>query len=152
MTTTLPPESFVALAAVAWADGRMSKDEAAGLLTAAKRYGLDGDALSAVERATKEKVELESFDASSLSTWDRLLTYGFANWLSRLDGVQGGSEIASLRALARKLESAEVTDFKLRSAASTAFDVAVLPDGQRPERYDFAAFEAKLLVKFPKAK
>jgi len=75
-----------------------------------------------------------------------------SSWLSRLDGVQGGDELASLRALASKLTSPDVTDFKLRSTAATAFDVAVLPDGQRPDRYDFAAFEAKLLVKFPKAK
>ena len=152
MTTTLPPASFVALAAVAWADGRMTKDEALGLVTAAKRYGLAGEDLATVERATKEKVELSTFDASGLSTWDRLLTFGFANWLSRLDGVQGGLERESLRTLAAKLESADATDFKLRSAAATAFDVAVLPDGQRPERYDFGAFEAQLLVKFPKAK
>lgn len=152
MTTKLPPESFVALAAVAWADGRMSKDEATGLVTAAKRYGLEGDDLAKVEKATKEKVDLASFDASGLSTWDRLLTYGFASWLSRLDGAQGGMEIDSLRTLAKKLESTDVTDFKLRSAAATAFDVAVLPQGQRPERYDFGAFEDKLLVKFPKAK
>ena len=72
MSTKLPRESFVALAAVAWADGRMTKIEAQGLVQAAKSLGLDADDLAAVERATKEKVTIETFDASKLSAWEGL--------------------------------------------------------------------------------
>ncbi len=149
MSLTLPSESFVALAAVAWADGRMSKDEAKGLVHAAKELGLAGDALAKVEAATKERVDLGAFDASALSTWERLLTYGLAHWLTRLDGVQGGAEIDSLRELAGKLGSADVTDFKLKNAASAAFDVSMLPEGRRPERYDFAKLASTLRERLP---
>jgi uncharacterized membrane protein YebE (DUF533 family) len=152
MSTKLSPESFVALAAVAWADGRMSSAESAGLLRAAREHGLDDDALATVERATKEKVSIDDFDAAGLSTWERLVTYGLAVWLSRLDGVQQGSEIASLKQLAQKLESGDVTAFKLQNAASASFDVAMLPDGHRPDRYDFGAFEATLRGKLPTLK
>lgn len=152
MSTSLPPQSFVALAAVAWADGRMSKDEATGLVHAAKTHGLEGDALADVERATRQKVGIEAFDASGLSSWQRLVTYGLATWLSRLDGVQGGAEIGSLKELSSKLQSDEVTAFKLQNAASAAFDVAMQPEGRRPERYDFATFESTLRTRLPTVK
>ena len=148
----LPPESYVALAAVAWADGRMSKNEAQGLLHAAKTLGLDEVELAVVEKATKEKVDLSAFDADKLSSWQRLYTYGIASWLSRLDGVTNAEELDSLRDLATKLGSVDVTDFKLRSAAAVAFDVAMMPEGRRPDRYDFAALEAKLKERLPTIK
>lgn len=150
MSTSLNLDSFRALAAVAWADGRMSKDEASGLLHAARALGLSDDDVGKVEAATKEKVSLDDVDVSALSAWERLLTYGIATWLSRLDGVQQAAEVESLATLAQKLTSAEVTDFKLRSAASAAFDTAMQPSGSKPDRYDFAAFEKALRAKLPK--
>jgi hypothetical protein len=152
MSTKLPPESFVALAAVAWADGRMSKDEAKGLVTAAEKLGLEGEELEKVQRATKEKVDIDGFDATNLSGYQRLLTYGLATWLSRLDGVQGGAEIDSIKKLASKLTSNEISAFKLQTAASAAFDTAMLPEGRRPERYDFAKLEATLRERVPTVK
>ena len=152
MKTKLPSESFVALASVAWADGRMSKSEAEGLLHAAKAQGLEGEELATVEAATKESVSLDSFDGSVLSDWERLATYGIACWLSRLDGVQHGAEIASLEALASALTTDQVTPFKLKHAASTAFDVAMMPEGRRPDRFDFAAFEEQLRTRLPTVK
>lgn len=149
---SLTSESFVALSAVAWADGRMSKAEAAGLLTAAKAAGLDAAALATVEKATADKTSLDAFDASALSDWTRLVTYGVAQWLSRLDGVQQRAEVDSLDALARKVAFGELDEHKLKVAAACAFDVSMLPDGRRPERFDFAALEAKLRERFPKMK
>lgn len=152
MPTKLPPQSFVALSAVAWADGRMSKNEATGLLAAAKALGLEGEELAKVETATKEKVSIDEFDAAGFSTWDRLLTYGLATWLARLDGVTQGAEIDSLRKLEGKLENADVTQFKLKSAASAAFDTAMQPEGRRPEKYDFGGFEKILRERLPTVK
>jgi len=149
MPSKLPKSTFVAIATVAWADGRMSKAEATGLVHAAKTLGLEGDDLAAVERATKEKVTIDAFDPSGLTTWEKLVTFGLANWLSRLDGVQQGAELDSLRALHGKLEGGEVTDYKLRSAAAIAFDVAMMPEGRRPDRFDFGALEAQLAERFP---
>ena len=152
MATHLPAESFVALAAIAWADGRMSKAEAAGLLAAAKAAGLEGEALAAVESATKAQTSIDAFDGGALSDWQRLFTFGVANWLSRLDGVQQRAELDGLRTLAGKLVGGEVDDHKLKVAEACAFDTAMLPEGRRPERFDFAALEAKLRERFPKMK
>jgi len=151
-TPKLPPESFVALAAVTWADGRMTASEKEGLRHAAKALGLEGDDLATVERATEEKVSLEGFDGSSLSTWERLVTYGVACWLARVDGVKQADELESLRALAAGFESDEVTPFKLQHAASTAFDVTMAPEGRRPDKFDFAEFEKQLRDRLPSLK
>jgi hypothetical protein len=128
----------------------MSKAEATGLLTAAKAAGLDGAALAVVEKATTEKTTLDAFDPQSLSDWSRLVTYGVAHWLSRLDGVQQRAEVDSLEALARKLTFGEIDDHKLKSAAACAFDVSMMPEGRRPDRFDFGALEGKLRERFPK--
>lgn len=149
MPSKLPKSTFVAIAAVAWADGRMSKAEAHGLVHAAQAMGLEGADLAAVEQATKEKVSIDAFDPAGLTDWEKLVTYGLAHWLSRLDGVQQGAELDSLRALHGKLASGDVTDYKLRSAAAIAFDVAMQPEGRRPDRFDFAALEAQIAERFP---
>jgi len=151
-TPKLPPESFVALAAVTWADGRMTASEKEGLRHAAKALGLEGDDLETVERATERKVSLDDFDESSLAPWDRLVTYGVACWLSRLDGVKQADEIESLRALASRFEDDEVTPFKLQHAASTAFDVSMAPEGRRPDKFDFEQFEKQLRARLPSVK
>lgn len=149
MPSKLPKPTFLAIASVAWADGRMSKAEAQGLVHAAKALGLEGDDLAAVENATKEKVTIDAFDPAGLTDWEKLVTFGLANWLSRLDGVQQGAELDSLRALHGKLVGGDVTDYKLRSAAAIAFDVAMMPEGRRPDRFDFGALEAQLAERFP---
>lgn len=149
MASKLPKSTFVAVAAVAWADGRMSKAEAQGLLHAAEKLGLTGDELAEIEKATKEKVEMSAFDPSGMSDWEKLVTYGIANWISRLDGVQQGAELDYLRTLHGKLAGGDVTDYKLRSAAAIAFDVAMMPEGRRPDRFDFVALEAQLAERFP---
>jgi uncharacterized tellurite resistance protein B-like protein len=149
MANQLPREAFLALAAIAWADGRMTPAEATGLVRAARTFGVEGDDLAAVEAATKTKTTLEAFDPATLSSWQRLLTFGLATWLARLDGAQQSAELAGLRALASRLESAEVTDHRLRASEAVATNIALLPGGRRPERYDFAAFEAELRARLP---
>ncbi len=146
MATQLPKESFLAIAAVAWADGRMKKDEAAGLQRAAKENGLDEEGLAAVAATADEKVELDGLDLGGLNDWQGALTYAFANWLARLDGVVNAEEVKSLRALG---ERTGLADRKLQAARSAAFDVAMLPGGDRPDKYDFAAVEERLKEKLP---
>jgi hypothetical protein len=143
---TLPKESFVALATVAWADGRISTGEGASLLRAAQASGLEGDDLGVVEAAIKELVVLDAFDPGAMSEKDRALTLALAYWLARVDGVSSAPELTSLRALGDKLG---LSDFKQRSCESAAFDIACLPGGHRPEKYDFSALADKLVEKLP---
>lgn len=146
MSTQLGRDSFLALAAVAWADGRMTKEESAGLLRAAERHGLSAQEQDALAQATREPIGFDQIDLSSLSEWEKAFTYALGCWLSQMDGSMNAAERDSLVALAAQLD---LPDLKLKSAASAAFDVACLPGGHKPERYDFAALEQRLLVKLP---
>src|SRR5262249_36785264 len=49
---------FLALTAVAWVDNKMSRDEAEGILHAAKACGLGEEDLAAVARATESQSDL----------------------------------------------------------------------------------------------
>lgn len=149
MATSIPKQAFVALAAVAWADGSVRPNEATALVRAAKECGLAGGDLAEVEKATKTKVDIAAFDAGDMTDYQKLLTYALASWLAQLDGVVSTVEHESLIELGAKLDlSKHVQD----RAASAAFDISVLPEGGRPERYDFVKLEARLREKLPQIK
>ncbi|MFO0757885.1 MAG: hypothetical protein U0359_15420 [Byssovorax sp.] len=146
MATTIPQQAFIALAAVAWADGSMRPTEAKALVHAATACGLEGADLAAVEEATKKSVSLDGFSAASLNAWERVLTYALASWLARLDGVISTDENETLARLGEALE----LDKPIRArASSAAFDISLLPEGGRPDKYDFPKLEARLREKLP---
>jgi tellurite resistance protein len=142
----LSKESFVALAAIAWADERMSRREAEGLLRAAREGGLEGEDLEAIKRATESPVGLSDFDASGLSDWERGLTYALACWLSRVDGHTNAEEAETLERLGDALEFPQA---KRGPAYSAAFDIACLEGGNKPEKFDFARLVEHLGQKLP---
>lgn len=145
MSNKLPKQSFLALAAVAWADGTYQKNEGAALLRAAKEHGLDAESLTELEGATKARVTLESVALSDLGEWEKVLTYALAAWIALLDGIVSTEEHASLRALGTALQLSQ----PLRErAAAAAFDISVLPDG-RPDKYDFGKLVARLYERMP---
>jgi uncharacterized membrane protein YebE (DUF533 family) len=145
MSTRLPKQSFLALAAVAWADGRYQKNEGAALLRAAREHGIGGEDLTSLEAATKSRASLEDFDPASLSEWERVLTYALAAWIALLDGIVSTEEHESLRALGKRLD---LTTAVRERASAAAFDISVLPDG-RPDKYDFAKLVARLQERMP---
>jgi hypothetical protein len=146
MVIKLPPQSFVALAAVAWADGRLTKPEATALVDSAKKHGLEGADLAVVEQSTKAQVAIDAFEPGDMSVWDKVTTYALASWLARLDGVQSSGESEVLAKLGARLG----LDEHIRTrAAGVAFDIAVLPEGGRPDRYDFAKLVERLREKLP---
>ena len=146
MAIKLPSQSFVALAAVGWADGTLKRSEAVALVDAARKCGLEGDDLAAVEASTKATVALDAFEPGAMSQWDRVVTYALASWLAKLDGVQSSDESDVLRRLGARLDLPE----PLRQrAAAIAFDISVLPEGGRPDRYDFEKLTARLRERLP---
>ncbi len=146
MATSIPGQAFIGLAAVAWADGSLRPSEGKALIHAATQCGLTGDELAAVEQATKASVSMDGFSAEGLSPWDRVLTYALASWLARLDGVVSTDESESLA----KLGEALALDKPVRARASAAaFDISLLPEGGRPDKYDFVKLEARLREKLP---
>src|SRR6185369_17509163 len=92
MAIELSKQSFIALAAVGWADGTLSRSEAAALVDAAKQSGKTGADLAEIEQATKSNVSLDAFDPAGMSAWERLVTYALASWLACVDGVQSKDE------------------------------------------------------------
>jgi len=143
---SLPKESFLALAAVGWADGSLQRIEATGLLRAAKECGLGEGDIAAVEAATKQKTTLEGLELGGMSTWDQVLTYALASWFAQLDGVVSTSEHVTVKELGDKLGLA---DGVRKRAAAAAYDIACLPEGGKPERYDFVKLSARLKEKLP---
>jgi len=146
MAIKLPAQTFVALAAVAWADGSVRPSEAKALVDAAQKLGLEGDDLGTVEKSTKARVALDTFEPGDMSVWDRVLTYALASWLARIDGVQSTSESDVLRLLGERLGLA---DGLRQRAAGAAMDIAVLPEGGKPDRYDFVKLAARLRERMP---
>jgi uncharacterized tellurite resistance protein B-like protein len=142
----LSRDSFLAITAVAWADGLLRAKETKALLRAAETSGLAGDDLAAVQQATQDGVSLDDVSLDDLTGWERAVTYAIAYWLAKVDGVVNAEELKHLRTLGAKLELPQP---KLDAAASAAFDVACLPGGHRPEKYDFAALADRLREKLP---
>jgi hypothetical protein len=124
----------------------MTSEESKGLLRAAEACGLSSDDRDAIAQATRSPIGMEQISLDSASDWQRAFTYALGCWLSQMDGSMNAAEKDSLVALG---ELTDLHDLKLKAAASAAFDVACLPGGHKPDRYDFAALEERLIAKLP---
>ncbi|MBX3181601.1 MAG: TerB family tellurite resistance protein [Polyangiaceae bacterium] len=145
-SSTLPRESFLAIAAVVAADGLLKQDESKALARAVSAYGLSPEDAEAVTSAATERVELASIDLSELDGWQQAVTYAVASWLAQVDGVVNAAELSTLRQLGEQLGLPRP---KLEAARSAAYDIAALPRDQRPDKYDFSGLEARLAEKLP---
>jgi len=124
---------FIALAAIGWADGNLDSEEADAIVRTALDEGLELDEIEEIEKATKAPVELGVIDRSALSKEDRLFVYAVASWMTRLDGSVDAKELAALEKLGDTLK---VPDGARRSADGIAQEIALLPEGDRPLRFD----------------
>jgi hypothetical protein len=146
MEPKLSLQSFLALAAIGWADGSLTRIEHDGLLRAAKECGIAGDELAQVEKASKERRTLKGVKLGGMSRWEQVLTYALAAWFAALDGVISTSEHETMVAVGDKLGLDEA--LRVRAAAA-ANDMACLPGAGRPERYDFVKLVARLHERLP---
>ena len=96
-SSTFRKDVFVALAAIAWADGSLDPDEADGIVRAAADEGLSLDDMAAIDEATKHPVDLGVIDRSGMSKEDRLFVFAVACWIARMDGKVTDSESARAR-------------------------------------------------------
>jgi tellurite resistance protein len=132
---------FVALAAVAWADGEMAADEADAIVRAAVDEGLSLEEIAEIESATSTRVDLGAIDRAGLGKEDRLFVYAVACWIARLDGRVTPEESEALSALGERLGVPE----RPRVLAEAAVcEVGEMPEGDRPARYDLAALRRLL--------
>jgi uncharacterized membrane protein YebE (DUF533 family) len=132
---------FVALAAVAWADGEMAADEADAIVRAAVEEGLSLEEIAEIESATSTRVDLGAIDRAGLGKEDRLFVYAVACWIARMDGRVTPEESEALSGLGERLGVPE----RPRVLAEAAVrEVGEMPEGDRPARYDLAALRRLL--------
>lgn len=124
---------FIALAAIGWADGRLDPDEADAIVRTAMEEGLDLEEIGEIDEATKKRVELNVIDRSNMSKADRLFVYAIASWMTRLDGVVAVQEQLALDHLG---ETLKIPKAPREHADAIAQEIAELPEGDRPDRYD----------------
>jgi uncharacterized membrane protein YebE (DUF533 family) len=132
---------FVALAAIGWADGTLDPDEADAIVRAAVDLGLELQEIAEIEEATRAPIGLGAIDKSELSKEDRLFVYAIACWIAQLDGNVTDEESLALTALA---EALEVPERRRAHAEKRAAEIAALPEGDRPARYDLAKLRSVL--------
>ncbi len=124
---------FIALAAVGWADGHLDAEEADAIVRTALEEGLELEEIEEIERATKSPVDIGAIDRSTLSREDRLFVYAVASWMTRLDGKVDQKE---LNALVKLADALKVPEGPRNGADHIAQEIALLPDGDRPARFD----------------
>jgi uncharacterized membrane protein YebE (DUF533 family) len=144
-------DAFLALAAVAWADGRIDPDEADAIVRAAVEEGLPLEELESIEREVlafarrprdaRDAPDLSFLDRSGMTKQDRVFVYAVACWIAKLDGVVTPQESEALRLLGERLG---IPDRLRARAEELALEIALLPEGDRPHRYDLAALRAKI--------
>jgi hypothetical protein len=81
-----------------------------------------------------------------MSEWDQVMTYALAAWFAQLDGVVSTSEHDVMLTLGDKLGLSHPLR---KRAQAAAYDIACLPEGGRPERYDFTKLAARIAERMP---
>jgi uncharacterized membrane protein YebE (DUF533 family) len=139
--TRLAKDIFVALAAVAWADGKLDPDEADAIVRAAVDEGLSLEEIADIEESTKEPIDIGVVDRAALTKDDRLFVYAVACWIARMDGQVTAAESDALAKLGERLGLPERPRVH---AEAVAREIAELPEGDRPARYDLSALRRTL--------
>ena len=95
----LSKDVFVALAAIAWADGKLASSEREALLEAARACGLDEATVTEIDATIATYVDLNDLARLTFRDEERAFVYGLALWLAGVDGVVDPSEQRVLEAL-----------------------------------------------------
>ena len=133
-TSRFGRDVFLALAAIGWADGKLDPDEADAIVRTATDEGLSLEEITEIEQATRAPIDMvATLDRGTLTKEDRLFIYAIASWMVRLDGKVTGDEQAALGRLGELLK---VPEKPRAHADAIALEIAALPDGDRPLRYD----------------
>jgi hypothetical protein len=103
----LSRDVFVALAAIVWADGVVTREEADALLQAARATGLKGPELDAVSASTLSKVSLDQVKSLALKSEEREFVYAIALWLASADHIVIEPEREALKQLGDMLGLSE---------------------------------------------
>jgi hypothetical protein len=95
----LSKDVFVALAAIAWADGKLASSEREAVLEAARACGLDEATVTGIDATIATYVDLNDLARLTFRDEERAFVYGLALWLAGVDGVVGPNEQRVLEVL-----------------------------------------------------
>lgn len=139
---------FIALAAIGWADGKLDEDEADAIVRTAMEEGLELEEIGEIEEATKKPIDLNVVDRSNMTKADRLFVYAVASWMTRLDGVVTMEEQTALDHLGDLLK---VPKAPREHADAIAKEIAELPEGDRPSKFDLRALRDTIQARLEEA-
>ncbi len=91
------------LTVVAWADGRMDKEEREVIDGLLEAFAIEGDDAEKILEFAKKPATLDDVPLTDLSSDDRRLLLSHAVMVTWVDGVQDEKEIALLQELISKL-------------------------------------------------
>lgn len=132
---------FIALAAIGWSDGQLDPDEADAIVRTAMEEGLELEEIGEIEEATKNRTDMTVIDRSTMTKADRLFVYAVAAWMTRLDGVVQAREQTALDELG---EALKIPRAPREHADAIAREIAELPPGDRPDRYDLRGLRSTI--------
>jgi len=90
---------------------------------------------------SQEAPDLSFLDRSGMSKQDRVFLYAVACWIAQIDRIVTPQESDALRLLGERLG---VPDRLRARAEELAAEIASLPDGDRPDRYDLKGLREKI--------
>jgi uncharacterized membrane protein YebE (DUF533 family) len=130
---------YIALAAVGWADGQLTRGAADAILRTAAEEGLDIESLQKLEEAVKKPVDVGVVDRMQMSKSDRLFVYAVASWIASLDGEASTRTQDALSQLGAALG---VPETPRRHADEIMREIAL--QDKRPDRFDLHALRSTL--------
>lgn len=130
---------YMALAAVGWADGQLTREAADAILRTATEEGIEFENLAKLEEAVKTPLDVGVVERMNMSKSDRLYVYAVASWIAALDGPASPKAQEALDKLGAALGVPEAprhhADEIMREIAG---------QDHRPERFDLHALRQRL--------
>lgn len=130
---------YLALAAVAWADGQLTQEAGDAIVRTALEEGLDLDTVQEIEEAVKTPQTIGSINRLTMSKSDRLFVYAVASWITLLDGRVTEREEDVLSRLATALSVPPVP-----RAHADAIMKEIASKGNRPDKFDLFGLRRRL--------
>lgn len=149
MEQKLGRDVFLALAAVAWADGSLDPTEADAIVRTALEEGLDLEEINSIEKATKERVDIGEIDISKMSKADRLFVYAVASWIVRIDGHVDEQEVEALYNLGVALK---IPAKPRKHAAVIAKEIGDLEESDEPVFFNLPKLRRTLKKRLDEAR
>jgi uncharacterized membrane protein YebE (DUF533 family) len=141
MDVELGRDTLLALAAMAWADGKLEAREAAGIRAAAGQLGLAAEELTELEQALQEPVGMDAVETVRMTRLTRLFTYAAATWIAHIDNRMVVQEREALDTLGDRLG---LSKYARQRAEAVALGLRAAQAKEGPAEYDLVKLKSRL--------